>query len=81
MLPLGVTNVLADWENLANGDVGPAGDDDHGGGAGSWDGHAVLAGLGVGHVVGHHCADGGFKPVHPKLGVNPWLVAEPWLDT
>jgi hypothetical protein len=80
VLSLGVINVLADWESLANGDVGPVGNDDHMGGAGSWGSHAVLAGLSVGHVVGDHCADGGVEPVYPKLRVDPWLVTEPWLD-
>jgi hypothetical protein len=76
---VGAIVVLADWENLASGDVGPAGVDNSGGSA-SWVDHTVLAGLGVGHVMGDHCADGGVDPDHLKLGVDSWLDVEPWLD-
>ena len=76
---MGAVVALVDWEYLASGDVGPAGDDDSGGSA-SWVDHTVLAGLGMGHVMGDHCADGGVDPDHPKLGADSWLIVEPWLD-
>ena len=67
LLPAGVIGAPCAIENLASGDVGPAGDDDHGGGASCVgapeDDHGENAGpwIGVGHGRG---------PIVTAVGLN-----------
>jgi hypothetical protein len=77
LLPAGVIGAPAE-ENRASGDVGRAGDDDHGGSADSCvgaaeDDHGESIGScrGAGHGMGVHCDGGGVEPV--QLGA--WLDA------